>query len=71
MNNKEYAEIREKNNFLVLYFNNFSDIKLTDAEFYKYYQLWLFRNYKLGINHGTIKIFKFLDSKFGYIKNNA
>ena len=45
MSNKEYAEIREKNNFLVLYFNNFSDIKLTDAEFYKYYQLWLFRNY--------------------------
>jgi hypothetical protein len=71
MQNKEYSEIREKNNFLVLYFNRHSNIKLTETEFYKYYQLWLFRNYGLGINHGTIKIIKFLDSKFGYVKNNT
>lgn len=71
MQKNEYQNIREKNNFLILYFNHYSDVKLTDFEFYKYYQLWLFRTYKVGINVGTLKIFKYLDSKFGYIKNNT
>ena len=71
MQKNEYQNIREKNNFLILYFNYYSDVKLTDVEFYKYYQLWLFRTYKVGINVGTLKIFKYLDSKFGYIKNNT
>ena len=65
MNPKKYKEIRQKNNFLYLFFTE-SGGSIPEPIFNFTFSMWLNQASGMHINQAKKELLKFLDKKFDY-----
>lgn len=68
MTKDTYKAIRNKKNFLYLYFLRSGGKNVSEASFNQMINVWLLSYHRVNMTMGKQIISKFLDNKFGYSK---